>query len=85
MSCPVCGGDVPPKAKACPHCGSDENTGWSDKTYLDGIDLPDDDFEEKLKTEYGVNLDKYNRKKTIKWITAVLMILLFLIFYVLKC
>jgi zinc-ribbon domain len=28
--CPNCGADVPLKAKACPACGSDRETGWSE-------------------------------------------------------
>lgn len=41
--CPNCGADVPGGASSCPECGSDENTGWSDRTYLDGISLPYED------------------------------------------
>ncbi len=28
--CPNCGAEVPINAKACPECGSDEETGWSE-------------------------------------------------------
>lgn len=38
--CPHCGADLPARAKFCPECGSDENTGWSEDTYLDGVSLP---------------------------------------------
>jgi hypothetical protein len=31
FSCPQCGENVPVGALACPHCGSDESTGWSDE------------------------------------------------------
>ena len=41
--CPNCGAEVSPKALACPECGSDERTGWSDDTMYDGLDLPDVD------------------------------------------
>jgi len=53
--CPNCGEPLPPKARACPACGSDENTGWSDSTYLDGIDLPldDDEYEAIRANEFG--------------------------------
>jgi hypothetical protein len=53
--CPNCGAELPTSARACPNCGSDENTGWSENTYLDGIDLPfdDDDYEEVKKREFG--------------------------------
>lgn len=40
--CPHCGEELPKGSKFCPECGSDENTGWSDDTYLDGVSLPDD-------------------------------------------
>ena len=39
--CPNCGAAVPRKAKACPGCGADETTGWSEAAYADNLDLPD--------------------------------------------
>ena len=39
--CPICSGEVKRNAKACPHCGSDSETGWSDETVYDDIGLPD--------------------------------------------
>jgi uncharacterized membrane protein YvbJ len=51
-TCPLCGGEFKKGSKACPHCGSDENTGWSDKMYLDGIDLGDVDYDELVKNEF---------------------------------
>lgn len=45
--CPVCGTDLPPNARACPHCGADERTGWNeDESRYDGLDLPDAAFED---------------------------------------
>jgi hypothetical protein len=44
FSCPVCGADVPRKAKSCPECGACEKSGWSEDQYLDGIDLPEEDY-----------------------------------------
>ena len=44
--CPNCGADVPGGAKSCPECGSDDRTGWSEETYLDGVTLPGEDDEE---------------------------------------
>jgi hypothetical protein len=43
--CPHCGAGVPPKAKACPACGADEQTGWSAAAREATPDLPDDDFD----------------------------------------
>ncbi|MEZ5323426.1 MAG: hypothetical protein R3F34_19690 [Planctomycetota bacterium] len=39
--CPVCGSDVPVGALACKECGSDDETGWSEDTAYDGLDLPE--------------------------------------------
>ena len=43
--CPNCGAEVPPKARACPECGADEATGWSEEAHASGLDLPDEDFD----------------------------------------
>jgi hypothetical protein len=43
FTCPVCGADVPRRAKSCPECGACEKSGWSEDQYLDGLDLPDMD------------------------------------------
>jgi len=46
FQCPCCGEDVPAGAEACPHCGACRETGWNeDSTRLDGLDLPDDEFD----------------------------------------
>jgi len=52
--CPFCGEPISRNAKACRHCGSDEKTGWSENTYLDGIDIPDQtEYNELLESEFG--------------------------------
>ena len=43
--CPHCGAEVPLDAKACPECGSDERTGWSEEARYDNLNLPDEDFD----------------------------------------
>ncbi len=54
VACPHCGETIKSNAKACPHCGSDELTGWSESTYLDGIDLADDvDYGDMVEREFG--------------------------------
>ena len=52
--CPNCGAKVPPSARACPECGSDETTGWSDEAQTDGLDLPDKhfDYDDFVKREF---------------------------------
>jgi hypothetical protein len=74
--CPVCGEPVPPKARACPHCGADERSGWNDDdTRYDGVDLPDSAFDEE---------DPASRSKPLRrgphplwWIVAVVLLCLF--------
>ena len=52
--CPNCGAEVPAGARACPECGSCEETGWSDNAHADGLDLPDESFnyEEFVEREF---------------------------------
>ncbi len=65
-ACPYCGGPIDKNAKSCRHCGSDELTGWSQDTYLDGIDLPDmDDYEELKEKEFGSSRRKKISIQTI--------------------
>ena len=40
FTCPVCGEVVDANALACPHCGADDETGWSDQAEYDELDLP---------------------------------------------
>ena len=42
-------------AKACPECGSDEQTGWSETAHAGHLGLPDEEFDhdEFVKEEFG--------------------------------
>ena len=83
--CPNCGESVPRKAKACPHCGSDENTGWSESTYLDGVDLyGEDDYQETLRREFGITPRGAKRRNILLGFTAAVILILFLLYYILK-
>jgi hypothetical protein len=42
-ACAQCGGDIPRRAKACPHCGADERTGWREASVYDGVEFPEDE------------------------------------------
>ena len=78
--CPVCGEDVPPKALACPECGSCHNTGWKeDADVYDGLDLPDDefDYDEYLKREFGGGGNPA-QGNLIWWVTGFVLLLLLL-------
>ena len=43
--CPHCGAEVPEGAKACPECGSCEETGWSESAKASGLGLPNEEFD----------------------------------------
>ena len=43
FTCPHCGASVPPDATACPECGSDSQTGWSEQADYDDLLLYDDE------------------------------------------
>lgn len=36
---------VPAKARACPECGSDDSTGWSDDAQCDRLGVPGESFD----------------------------------------
>ena len=77
--CPNCGTNVPRNAKACPECGSDEDTGWSEDTYADGVDLPDENFDYKdfVKKEFSKSPVPHGIK-WYWWVVAVIILLAFL-------
>jgi len=76
--CPACGAMLPLDAKVCRDCGSDEFTGWSENTYLDGIDLPldDDEYEEIRAKEFAKG--RINKKSSVNvdWKMAIGLIVL---------
>jgi len=45
--CAVCGAEIPRNAKSCPECGADERTGWRETGVYDGLDLPDEAWDEE--------------------------------------
>lgn len=62
VPCPHCGTEIAADAKVCAHCGSDERTGWSEQTYMDGIDLPDEsEYDEMVAKEFGGKQDQPHR------------------------
>ena len=79
--CPTCGAEVPPRSRACPECGADEQTGWSGKAQAQRLGLPDDefDYDEFVKEEFGPG--NKIRPRGISWFwwgAAVILIAVFL-------
>ena len=74
--CPNCGAELPPNARACPECGSDEKTGWSEKARYDALDLPDEDFDYQdfVEREFGGVKPVPRGLHWLWWLVAVLVL-----------
>jgi hypothetical protein len=83
--CPNCGAEVPADAKACPECGSDEQTGWSEKATSDRLDLPDDDFdyEQYIKKEFAPPSPVPQGISWFWWLVALALLGTILFFWIL--
>lgn len=76
--CPNCGEEVPAKARACPACGADEKTGWSDNTIYDGTGIEDPeefDYEDWKRREVSGRQPRRTRKQWFWWVVAILILL----------
>jgi len=82
--CPNCGAEVPPNAKACPECGSDEQTGWSEETKADGLDLPEENFDygDFVKREFGAKKALPHGISWFWWVVAILVFAAFVFLWV---
>jgi uncharacterized membrane protein YvbJ len=77
--CSFCGEMIDDRAKACPVCGSDENTGWKPDYNLTDEDADfDPDFHER-KSQGWLNTKKKNWSAWIFVIVIVLVIVAFLL------
>jgi hypothetical protein len=74
--CPNCGAEIPPKATACPECGSDESTGWSIDAETGGLDLPDSQFDyaDFVNREFGREGPVPRGIHPAWWVVAVLLV-----------
>jgi len=74
--CPTCGAEVPAGAKACPECGSDEKTGWSENTVYDGTGIEDPEefnYDDWKRRELGAG-KRRSRREWLWWAVAVLIL-----------
>jgi hypothetical protein len=79
--CPHCGAEVPPRARACPECGSCEETGWSDQATADRLDLPDEtfDYNDFVRREFGPEERAGQGIRWGWWVMAVILVFCFLL------
>jgi hypothetical protein len=75
--CPNCGAEVPPKARACPECGSDEQTGWSEAAATSGLDLPDQefDYDDFVQKEFSKEGPRPRHISWFWWVVAAALVL----------
>jgi hypothetical protein len=82
--CPNCGGEVPRNSKACPECGSCENTGWSEAAAADHLGLPDQnfDYQDFVKREFSGSSPKPMGVSWYWWVISIVLVLIILAFMV---
>ncbi len=73
--CPHCGTEVPEGATACPECGSDERTGWSDQARYDALDLPDQefDYDDFVAREFSPGQRRSGQRGWVWWVAIGLI------------
>lgn len=69
--CPQCGAPLKPTALACPACGSDWQTGWSEGAE---VDWEQPDYDELLEKEFG-SKPKASRWHILKTLAIALLAL----------
>jgi uncharacterized membrane protein YvbJ len=79
--CPHCGAEVPSHARACPECGSDEVTGWSESAAANGLGLPDEEFNYQrfLEEEFGETRTRPSRRHWLWWGVALAVVVALLL------
>ncbi|MCX6892429.1 MAG: zinc ribbon domain-containing protein [Verrucomicrobiota bacterium] len=82
-TCPNCGAEVPRKSRACPECGADEHTGWSEAARSDGLGLPDEsfDYNDFVKREFGGEKPVPRGIHWFWWVVALALVAAFIAFW----
>jgi hypothetical protein len=75
--CPNCGAELPQRARACPECGADEATGWSENAGAEHLELPGEqfDYDDFVRREFGSGSPKPRGIKWFWWVTAVVVLI----------
>lgn len=80
-TCAICGATVPPTARACPECGADERTGWSEQSVYDGLDLPEEQSGLSGSRERSPD-DRFKRgsRASLWWIVVAVILVVMMLF-----
>jgi len=78
--CPNCGEEVPDQARACPACGSCEETGWSSSAHAERLGVPDDsfDYDRFVQEEFGGGSHRPPNRRRVWWVAACVVLAVFL-------
>ena len=87
-TCPNCGADVPPKAKACPECGADEASGWGEgaqQATAADLGLPEEsfDYDDFVKREFDKPSLKPEGLRWVWWLTGLALLVAIILFWIL--
>ena len=82
--CPNCGAELPRRARACPECGADEATGWSENAGGENLDLPGGqfDYDDFVSQEFGSASPKPSGIQWFWWVTAVVVLICMMVWLV---
>jgi hypothetical protein len=72
--CNNCGEEVSLRAKACPHCGADDETGWKDHAHSVQHQGDDFDYDEFVRNELPGQSVRPRGVKWWVWLLAVLLL-----------
>lgn len=74
--CAQCGATLSRQARACPECGADERTGWREADVYDGLDLPEEAWQDTPDTVQPMST---KRRLPWYWIATTLVCLITLL------
>ena len=77
---------MPSEARACPECGSDETTGWSEEAAASSLDLPEEtfDYERFVKEEFGQRSPVPSGIHWVWWAVAIGLVAAFFFFWFIR-
>ncbi len=83
--CPSCGNPVSLNARSCGRCGARRRGDrWDEPESLDGLDLPDEDFDydEFVRREFGEGKARRSFQEHLWWWVALILLIAFAFSYV---